>query len=89
MWDVLTTGNDFAYIIVFFEHYYTYFCIWVLVGRTLSHFAERVRQEGISPTVFGSCGKDPPIAHTNSATVPNAVQERGRSEEHTSELQSR
>ena len=31
----------------------------------------------LSPTVSGSCGKDPPIAHTHLATVPNAVAERG------------
>ena len=31
----------------------------------------------LSPTVFGSCGKDPPIAHTHLATVPNAIAERG------------
>ena len=28
-------------------------------GHTRIHFAERVCQEGISPTVSGSCGKDP------------------------------
>ena len=34
-------------------------------------------QEGLSPTISGSCGKDPPIAHTHLATVTNAVTERG------------
>ena len=46
-------------------------------GRTRPHFAERVCQEGISPTVSGSCGKDPPIAHTHLAAIPNTVAERG------------
>ena len=65
VWDVLTTGNEFACIIVFFEHYITYSCIWLLAGCTRPHFADRVCQEGISPTVSGSCGKDPLIAHTH------------------------
>ena len=64
VWDVLTTGNYFAYIIVFFEHHWTYFCIWVLADRTRPHFAESVCQEGISLTVSGSCGKDPPLSPT-------------------------
>ena len=59
-----------------FQLYCTYFRIWALSGRTRPHFAERVCQEGISPTVSGSCGKDPPIAHTHLATVPNAVAKR-------------
>ena len=77
VWDVLTTGNDWACIIVFFKHYCTYLCIWVLAGRTRPHFAERVCQDGISPTVSGSCGKGPPIAHIHLATIPNAITERG------------
>ena len=32
----------------------------------------------LSPTVSRSCGKDPPIAHTHLATVPNVVAERGK-----------
>ena len=48
-----------------------------LAHRTRPHFAEHVCQDGISPTVSGSCGKDPPIAHTHMATVPNAGAERG------------
>ena len=60
VWDVLMTKNDFGYIIVFFEHYCTYNHISSRIGRTRPHFAERVCQEGISPTVSGSCGKDPP-----------------------------
>ena len=77
VWDVVTTENDFACIIVFFEHYCTYNRIWSLSGRTRPHFAERVCQEVRSPTVSGSCGKDPPITHTHLATVPNAIAERG------------
>ena len=52
------------------------FRICTLAGRTRPHFAERVCPEGISPTVSGSCGKDPPIAHTHLATVLDAVAER-------------
>ena len=33
-------------------------------------FAKNVCQEVISLTISGSCGKDPPIAHTHLATVP-------------------
>ena len=48
------------------------------LGRcTRPHFVERVCQEGLTPTVSGSCGKDPPIAVTHLATVRNAVAERG------------
>ena len=36
-----------------------------------------MHQGSLSPTVSGSCGNDPPIAHTHLATVPNAVAERG------------
>ena len=49
----------------------------MLVGHTRPHFAEHMCQEGISSTVSGSCGKDPPIAHTHLAMVPDAVAERG------------
>ena len=36
-----------------------------------------MHQGSLSPTVSGSCGKDPPIAHTHLATVPNAIAKRG------------
>ena len=63
MWDVHTNGND-----------------WVSMRRPIAHeliLPRPVSQEGLSPTVSGSCGKDPPIAHTHLATVPNVVAERG------------
>ena len=31
----------------------------------------------LSPTVSGSCGKDPPITDTHLVKVPNAIAERG------------
>ena len=37
-----------------------------------------MHQGSLSPTVSGSCGKDPPIAHTHLVTVPNAVAEMGK-----------
>ena len=63
VWDVHTYGND-----------------WVSMACQIAHeliLPQPVCQEGLSPTVSGSCGKDPPIAHTHLATVPNAVAERG------------
>ena len=63
MWDVYMNGND-----------------WVSMPRQIAHeciLPQPVCQEGLSPTVSGSCGKDPPIAHTHLATVPNIVAERG------------
>ena len=63
VWDVHTYGND-----------------WVSMPRPIAHeliLPQPVSQEGLSPTISGSCGKDPPIAHTHLATVPNAVAERG------------
>ena len=66
VWDVHTNENN-----------------WVSMPRPIEHeliLPQPVCQEGLSPTVSGSCGKDPPIAHTHLATVPNAVAER-RSEE--------
>ena len=63
MWDVHKNGND-----------------WVLMPRPIAHeliLPQPMSQEVLSPTVSGSCGKDPPIAHTHLAMVPNAVAERG------------
>ena len=57
MWDVLATGNDFACIIVFFSTTVR-ISVFALTGRTRPHFAERVCHEGISPTIYRSCGKD-------------------------------
>src|SRR3989337_454945 len=37
-----------------------------------------MHQGSLSPMIFGSCGKDPPIAHTPLATVPNVIAERGK-----------
>jgi hypothetical protein len=45
--------------------------------RTRAPFAMRVRPEVLSQTVSGSCGMDPPIAHTVQATVQNYVTKRG------------
>ena len=46
MWDVDTNGNN-----------------WVSIPRQIAHeliLPQPVSQEGLSPTVSGSCGKDPP-----------------------------
>ena len=63
MWDVHTNEND-----------------WVSMPRLIAHeliLPQPVSQESLSPMVSGLCGKDPPIAHTHLAMVPNAVAERG------------
>ena len=56
VWDVHTNGND-----------------WVPMPRPITHeifFPQPMCQEGLSPMVSGSCGKDPPpITHTGKATV--------------------
>ena len=59
VWDVHTNGNDWASIIV---------CDGS-PDRTWALFAPRVWPKALSRTVSGSCGKDPPIAHTGKATV--------------------
>ena len=68
--------KQFHRIIVFFS---STIRISVFERSPVAHelISERVCQEGVSPTVSGSCGKDPPITHTHLATVPNAVAERG------------
>ena len=63
VWDVHTNDDD-----------------WASMPRPTAHeliWPQPVSQEGLSPTIPGSCGKDPPIAHTHLATVPNAVAEWG------------
>ena len=63
VWDVRTNAND-----------------WVSMPRLIAHeliLPQPVSQEGLSPTISRSCGKDPPIAHTHLATVSNVVAERG------------
>ena len=63
VWDVHMNGNN-----------------WVSMPRPIAHeliFSQHVCQDSLSPTVSRSCGKDHPIAHTHSATVPNVVAERG------------
>ena len=67
--------KQFCRIIVFLALLYVFLYLSARRSHTTS-FAERVCQEGISPTVSGSCGKDAPIAHTHLAMVPNAVAER-------------
>ena len=62
-WDVHTNGTD-----------------WVSMPRPIAHeliLPQPVCQEGLSLTISGSCAKEPPIAHTHLATVPNVVAERG------------
>ena len=71
-------GNDFLGFTVW--HVHTNKNNWVSMPRQIAHkliLPQPVSQEGLSPMVSGSCGKDPPIAHTHLATVPNAVAERG------------
>ena len=51
MWDVHTNGND-----------------WVWMPRPIAHeliWPQPVSQEGLSSTISGSCGKDPPITVTH------------------------
>ena len=74
MWDVHTYRNVFLGFTMWDVH--TYGNDWVSMPRPIAHeliLPQPVSQEGLSPTVSGSCGKDPPIAHTHLATVPNAV----------------
>ena len=63
MWDVHTNGNN-----------------WASMPRPIAHeliLPQPVCQEGLSPTVSKSCGKDPRITVTHLATVLNAVAKRG------------
>ena len=63
VWDIHTNRND-----------------WVSMPRPIAHeliWPQPVSQEGLSSTISGSCGKDPRIAHTHLAMVPNSVAERG------------
>ena len=76
--DIHMNGNVFLGFTVWDVH--TNEIDWVLMPRPIAHeliLPQPVCQEGLSPTVSGSCGKDPPIAHTHLATVPKAVAERG------------
>ena len=68
--------KQFRHIIVFLALLYVFPYLSARRSHTTS-FCRACVPEGISPTVSGSCGKDPPIAHTHLATVPNAVVERG------------
>ena len=78
MCDIHTNGNVFLAFIVCDVH--TNRNDWVSMPRPIAHeliLPHTVCQEGLSSTVSGSCGKDPPIAHTHLAMVPNVVAERG------------
>ena len=57
MWDVHTYGNDFLGL-----PYWIYIPTEMIGFRCLtrSDMAQPVSLEGLSPTIFGSCGKDPP-----------------------------
>ena len=57
--------KQFRRIIVFFQVYCTHFPYLSARRLHTTSFSERVCQEGISLTVSGSCGKDPPIAVTH------------------------
>ena len=74
MWDVHTYGNDFLGLPCGM-----YIPTEMIGFRCLarSHMAPACSLEGLSLTISRSCGKDPPIAHTHLATVPNVIAESG------------
>ena len=77
MWDVLTTGNDFACIIVFFS---TTVRISVFECSPIAHdlILSSVCAKRAYPQRFlGRVGRTPPITVTHLATVQNVVTERG------------
>ena len=81
VWDVHKNGNVFLGLTVCDihtnENVFLGFTVWdvhangnnwVSMPRSIAHELA-VCHEGLSPTVSGSCGKDPPITHTHLATV--------------------
>ena len=89
VWDVHKNKNVFLGLTVCDIHTYGNVFLGLLCGmyiptemigfRCLArlHMSSFGVPGGPNPTVFGSSGNDPPIAHTHLATVPNAITERG------------
>ena len=87
VWDVHKNGNVFLGLTVCYIHtngnVFLGFTVWDVHTYGFHASPDHTRpqpgsHEGLSPTISGSCGKDPPIAHTHLATVQNAVAERGK-----------